>query len=498
MKTSLQSSYASRGSALLAVLVIIFILAALSGSILSYSTTETRLNEHNVLTLHSRNMAENISLYAAEQLTTKLYRLGSTPVGVFPWTGTGTSVVKMPPNSVLLSDYNTSISGMEMRCAIEAASPYTLITDTTNPNAGLQVATATVPIISKATATHGVLGTHTSYIQQDMQLVMTPLFQFGVFYNMDMELFPSQALTLSGPVHTNNSIFAHPDWGSTIEILFRDRVSAADYLIADHSVKAQPRNSAGGITAATRDDGNVSFRHITTGTKTSLKNSSNKWRDSRYTTTTFPPTSTSIDAFSTWATNTYGGNLKVGVKHEVNKLVLPGIGDYRETDDAGTPGVDERNNGRQIIESPNHKRYNGTSFAATVDTTTLKQVKISWRAGLYIMVNPDDTQLRSGTLPDGSTVIMLPRTYRAWLNTIVGGTSTMREVILPGQPAYGIGPGTDGISGTADDIMFQNTLPNRFTNTTSVGINQVLRIPTDGQPWSNLVDAATAGGDGFG
>jgi hypothetical protein len=494
MKPIADSPISSRGSALLAVLVVIFILSVLSASILSYSTTETRLNERNILTLHSRNMAENISLYAAEQLTTKLYRMGSAPVGAFPWSGSSTNVVKMPPNSVLLSDYNTSLSGMEVRCAIQTATPYSLITDPTNPNFGLQVGTATVPIIAKATATHAILGTHTSHVQQDMQLVMTPLFQFGVFYNMDMELFPSQALTLSGPVHTNNSIFAHPDWGATIEILFRDRVSAAEYLIANHAIKAPPRNSSGAIAAATPASGNVTFRNATTGTATSLKNSSNLWRDSRFTTTNYPPTITDINNFSSWATTQYSGNLRVGEKHSVTKLVLPGIGDYRETDNPATTGIDERNNGRQIIESPNHKRYNGTSFAATTDTTTLKQVKISWRAGLYIMVNPDDTQLRSGTLPDGSAVTMLPRTYRAWLNTIVSGTSIVKEVILPGQPSYGSGPGSDGISGTADDIMFKNTLPNQFTNTTSVGVNQVLRMPTDSQPWSDLVTVATAGG----
>jgi hypothetical protein len=476
MKTNPHSFHSSRGSVIVTVAILTALMAVLTASIIWYSLNERRGNERNRLQLRAQNVAENISLYAAEQLTTKLYRLGTAPVGHFPWTGNSTSVLHLPPNSVLLSEFNTSTAGMEVRAAIEATTAYSLVNDTTSPNHGLQVATARIPIIAKGTATHSPLGTITSYVEQNMELALTPLFQFGMFYNMDMELYPSANFTVTGPVHTNNSLLAHPDAGSSNTILFTDRVTAADYVLAYQSLKALTRSNNGTNPTLTPDSGNVIFTHTNGTTQTSLKNGSNLWRDCRWLTTSFPPTATQLSNFKAWATTTYNGNLRAGI-HGVTKLVLPGIGTYKEADDPSTP-EDDRNNGRQIIESPNHKRYNGTSFVTTTDTATLKQIKISWRAGLYIMVNPSST-MRSGLLPDGTTTVYLPpRSYRCWLNTIgINGSHTLAEVVLPGQPSYGQGAGPDGTLNTADDIMYRNDLPNRLSPTTSVGSNQVLRIP---------------------
>ena len=478
-----------RGSIIITVAFLTAVMALLTASILGYSLSERRGNERNRLQLRAQNVAENVSLYAAEQLTTKLYRFGSVPTGHFPWSGNSTSVVHLPPNSVLLSEFNANISGMEVRAAIESTTAYVLVNDTNNPNHGLQVATAKVPIISKGTATIPAIGTLTSYVEQDMELALTPLFQFGMFYNMDLELYPSQAFTVTGPVHTNNSLLAHPDAGSTQTILFTDRVTAADYVIADQTYKVLTRQAAGPHPTLTPANGNVIFTHTDGSTQTTLKNASNLWRDCRWLTTSNPPTASQLANFKTWSTTTYNGNLRAGV-HGVTKLVLPGIGDYKEANDPATP-EDDRNNGRQVIESPDHKRWDGSSFSWTSDTAALKQMKISWRAGLYIMVNPDATA-RQGKLPNGTVVTLIPRSYRCWLNKInLDGSHTVTEVVLPGQPSYGQGPGLDGAYNTADDIMYQNNLPNQFTNTTSVGVNQVLRIPRAGNAWDAVSGTAS-------
>ncbi|WP_414660805.1 hypothetical protein [Horticoccus sp. 23ND18S-11] len=483
-----------RGSIIITVAFLTAVMAILTASILGYSMSERRGNERNRLILRSQNEAENIAVYAAEQLTAKLYRFGTAPVGYFPSTGNSTSVVRMPPESVLLSEFNANSTGMEVRAAIQATTPLTLVSDTASSNNGLQVATARVPVIAKGTATLAAIGTITSHVQLDMELSLTPLFQFGMFYNMDLELYPSQSFTVTGPVHTNNSLLAHPDAGSTATILFTDRVTAVDYIIAYQSLKALTRHAAGTTPTLTPASGSVTFTHTNTTTQTDLKNASSLWRDCRWQTTDFPPTASELANFKSWATTTYNGNLRSGI-HGVTKLVLPGIGNYKETDDPAT-AEDDRNNGRQIIESPDHKRYNGSSFAWTTDSSTLKQIKISWRAGLYIMVNPDDTR-REGKLPDGTTITLLPRSYRCWLNKInTDGSHTVTEVVLPGQPSYGHAAGSDGVMNTDDDIMYQNNLPNQFTNTTSVGINQILRIPTAANAWdavsgtSTIVDSA--------
>src|SRR5688572_14302857 len=187
---------ARRGSALITVLFLTAMMSILTISMLKYSASEQRANERARLVLRARNMSENISIYAAEQLTTKLYRLRSPSPMAFM---TGTNAIALPPENVLNTRY-TDAADAEVRAGITASTALAFIDPTTNPgnpNAGLSAATSTVPIISKSTARHPVLGSVTSYTQHDLEVAMIPLFQFAVFYNMDMEFGPGADMRIS-------------------------------------------------------------------------------------------------------------------------------------------------------------------------------------------------------------------------------------------------------------------------------------------------------------
>ncbi len=485
MKHSHLRSSGPRGSALITVLVLMFMMALLTASMLTYTISERRGNERNRLILRAKAASENITIYAAEQLTTKLQRLGSTPVMPFPWTGTTKNRVYLPPDQVLDTAF-TSHTTAEMRAGIMAASGLVLDNDVTSVNYGLQVNTARVPIIAKITATHPALGSFTSYVEQDMAVALTPLFQFGMFYNLDLELYPSQNFTLAGPVHTNGRLLVHPDSSTQITIAFTDRVTCAGALYADPAIKTTTRGGDGSQTTIVSANGVITFTH-TNGNVTTLKNNTSMtagaWRDHKYTTTL--ETTTTIANFKTFATNTYNGNLRTSA-HGVTKLELPGIGTYKEVDDPGTVG-DDRSNGRQVIEPPNSKVWvwststHTGAWTANTDSSDTVVSKISWRTGLNIMVNPSSS-IRSGYTPDGTLRYVLPYSYRAFLNTINTTTfaHTVNEVILPGQPTYGYNNGPDNTPGTNDDYMYRNYLPNRYTTNTAVGSNQILRIPQSG------------------
>ena len=66
-----------RGSALITVVMLCGLMAILAASMLRYTISERRGNERNRLILRAKNVAENVTIYAAEQLSTKLYRQGS-------------------------------------------------------------------------------------------------------------------------------------------------------------------------------------------------------------------------------------------------------------------------------------------------------------------------------------------------------------------------------------------------------------------------------------
>lgn len=454
----------SRGSTLVTVVFFIAVMALLTASLLQYTGNERRGNERNRLILRARNMAENISAYGAEQITTKLYRVrSSTPIAFIG----GANQVHLPPASVLDSESTSAGNGMEIYAGLTGSTGMTFIDPATNPsnaNAGLQVDTSVVPVIAKATATHPSLGSVSAYTQHDLEVDMLPLFQFAVFYNMDMEFGPGADMVISGPIHTNGNLIARDQTGFANTVRFTDRVSASGGFYANTAHKGSTYMDTGAVDSGPGGTGPLDFRHNATGTYTSIKTSDGTWRDHKWGGAT--ETTTTLNNFKTFATATYGLNLRTTV-HGVTPLQLPDVANYQEADDPATTD-DERDNGRQIIEPP-----------SPTDSAGLLQTKIAPRAGLYLVVNPDDN-IRTGRKPDGTSVTMLGRSYRAWLNTVnADGSHTLREVVLPGQPAYGYdNNGTPG--DPADDTMYPNNLPNRYRVDTSVGANQILRIPQGG------------------
>lgn len=451
MKSLLSLVKQRRGSALVTVVFLTAMMAILTASMLRYTITERRGNERNRVILCAKNMSESISVYAAEQITTKLYRLRSAnPIAFL----TGTNEIKLPPVSVLQAADASYSSGsdMEVRAGLTGSTGLLFInpaTDPSNPNAGLQVNTATVPIIAKARARHGSLGTISSYSRHDLAVDFVPLFQFAVFYNMDMEFGPGADMVIAGPVHCNGELSARSQTGFANTIQFAERVSASKGYYADTARKGTIINNVGHADPGPGGTGPLRFRHSSTGAVTDIKSGTGVWRDHKY--GGAAETTTTQNNFKVFATTSYGLNLRTSV-HGVTPLVLPSVSNYSDVDLASTPGEDDRNNGRQVIERPN-----------AADTAGLKETKIARKSGLYIVVNPDLLE-RTGYLPNGTAVTMRGQSYRCWLNTVNADLShTLSEVLLPGQPSYG----------TLNANV--NNLPNRYTTLTSIGHNQVLR-----------------------
>ncbi|MBI2514542.1 MAG: hypothetical protein HYV96_21415 [Opitutae bacterium] len=425
-----------RGSALIVVIFFVFMLALLTGSVLKYTVGERRSNERQRLVLRARNMAENVALYGSEQITTKLYKIRNLGARRF-------SDIYMPPDSVLATDFSAPADS-EIYAGLTSSQNLRAVTDTSDPNYGLQVATGNVDIIAKSTMSHTAVGAVTAYARQQLSVTEIPLFQFAIFYNKDLEVSPGANMTISGPVHSNGNFISRSQSGFANTIRFTDRVTAKGGFFANTGYKGTIYNEYDGADTGPGGSGALYFQNPS-GTATNIYSGS-IWRDHFYSSnsgsSSSTPTATQLANFKSFATSSYGGNFRTSV-HGVTELVLPGI-DNTATD----------NGGRYIVEP-----------AATSDTAGMVQNKFSRRAGLYIVVNPDDGA-RTGTLPDATTVTMRARSYRCWLNTVnTDGTHSLTEIVLPGQPSYGA------------NNAYVNLLPNAYRTDTSVGSNQVLRIP---------------------
>ncbi len=440
--------HSKRGSALLVTVGIIMILAVLAGSMINYGVQERKLNERHRLLLRARNMSENVSVYAAEQLTVKLSRLRTTQQMAFT---TGSNQIYLPPDSVMSTGF-TGPSDVEVYAGITSSSALAEVTDVADNYFSLYVSRATAPVISKAYATHASIGTLTAYTQHDIQLSLVPLFQFAIFYNIDLEFSPGVDMTITGPVHTNGNLIARNQTGFSNTVAFQDRTTAALGFYANTTHKGKIYMDTGSSDDGPGGGGALNFQSPSPSSTVTNINSGTIWRDHKW--GTGSETTSTQNSFSSWSTSTYAGNLRTSV-HAVKPLYPPGV-------DATTPAA--QNPGRRIIKP-----------AASDDSAKLKEEKVARKAGLYIVVNPDD-DTRNGILPDTTTVSMPGRSYRCWLNTVdTSGNHTLTEVVLPGQPSYGASNGT------------RNNLPNRYTDLTAILSNQVLRIPDSGRATDKAV-----------
>ncbi len=246
MKTNLSHTN-QRGGALVTTVILSAVMTLLAFSILSYSTTERKLNEQHRLQLKARNMAENIAAYASEQLTLKLKKTRNVNPRAFIG---GTDQMYLPPAD-FLNSATSSAADMAVWSGITAASPFEFIDPVANPThpyAGLQVKTAAVPIISKALFKNaGAKLSSEAFAQYDMSLALIPIFQFGLFYNMDLEITPGGDMTIAGPIHTNGRLAARTQHQMSNTIRFTDRVSAVEGVYANANMKVIMRTGNGAI-----------------------------------------------------------------------------------------------------------------------------------------------------------------------------------------------------------------------------------------------------------
>jgi len=455
-----------RGSGFITVIIIIAVMATLTASILSYSISERRINERQKLVLKTRNMAENIANYAAVQLSSILYRIrSSSPIQY----SVGSNKIDVPAigSPLLQTDYGSEgtvavNAGLTSSTTLTYIDP-TLAATAKNTYAGLSVITSIVPVVAKATITHPTLGTYSSYTQQELSVAQIPLYQFAIFYDKDLEFGPGLDMIIDGPVHTNGSLLARCQDNHSNTVQFKERVTVVNNFYAHGTKRGAIYSNDGGSISTPGGDGALKFQDPA-GNVTNIRNTSNIWSDQTMSiNATGTETSTTMTNFKNFADSKFRGNLRTTV-HDVTRLSLPGVDEFAS--------ITRKNATRSVIEPP-----------LSTDTAGLVQFKFSRHAGLYIIVNPTGTNpdthpvagldgCRTGIMPNGTTIRMPPYTYLCWLNSIAadGVTHTLTQVVLPGQPSY-----LD--QSVTPNILIKNNLPNRFTNLTAIGSNQILRTP---------------------
>ena len=111
-------------------------------------------------------------------------------------------------------------------------------------------------ITSKATTT-GQLYTVSATVKQVVNATIIPLFQFAVFYNMNLEIDPGAAMTLTGPVFSNQGL-----WAGTANVNFMSTVAAAGWVYNDATDPTNDDPWASGKTDSGTPNGNFAISPI--------------------------------------------------------------------------------------------------------------------------------------------------------------------------------------------------------------------------------------------
>ena len=194
-----------RGYALLITIVFAGIALLLLGSVMNWSNSTSKQAERNNLFSMSTAAAEaateramaqmwrdyyNQSFNSTSNYTGDLPNQAGWPVqfsfdngsGVANRTGVSTSPTDWTKNWVTLHAFNSQY-------------------------AGLSAYVAQCTVTSTATTSNQLYPVSATVLQQ-FQLAAIPIFQYAVFYNLNMEIDPGATMTLTGPVFSNGSIWA--------------------------------------------------------------------------------------------------------------------------------------------------------------------------------------------------------------------------------------------------------------------------------------------------
>ena len=99
-------------------------------------------------------------------------------------------------------------------------------------------------------------------VYQDIELLRIPLFQFAVFYNMDLEIDNQPPMVITGPVHCNTNMYVDPFGALT----FNSDVTCAGTIYPNHMPGDPLPAGSGPVTYLARHQDHVSTLNLPIGT----------------------------------------------------------------------------------------------------------------------------------------------------------------------------------------------------------------------------------------
>lgn len=464
-----------RGSVILMVMIFTTILGLLGASLIAYTLTERRLNHRNRLRFEAKNAAEAALEYAASEVRARLARnlnFASNEFATTPVTAHTSRLATLLPttagefNHVNASDVNLWVSQITdpTRRFIDPSNP----ANDFDPLRGQTVSAQTVRFVARAKAADAVASAW-SYATQEIEVRDAALFNYAIFYNLTMEFHPSPAMTVVGPVHSNEN--AYLTESNTLKIL--DTFTTAGTLTIGTIGSGRPSGRDISFTTGIDDNGDGSLDTVNANNPTLNGSALGTYVDSSLS------ARASSYNFRDVASQIWNGNVQDS-SHGITPQTPPGVLSATQAHDLIEPPV---TGGTAAIESQKYSNKSGLYFLVETDGTTrafydpadvtsYKSVgasaalRTAWRTanGDKLLTVPPDLV--------NSERRMYDHREGRWINTIDFDLGKMRTAVLAATP------------GSADNFKVSSTGSDWSIDDSSDGWNGIVYVD---------VEAPTAG-----
>jgi hypothetical protein len=379
-----------RGGALITAVILATAVGLIVTHIVRTSVLERQLTARSIVKVQADNAAEMLVDYGLAQIASRFsansafatdeFSPSKNPLVVADELRDQLDLPGLDLDSLFLTAGKLS---KPVRYYVDPANPANRF----DPHKGMNVMVRILDLYGRATVKHPHFGNVTSYSHLKVQVRDAPLFAYGIFYNMDLEFHPGPAMTLTGTVHSNGTIWLNEGGGLNFE----------GVVTAHGDIRIGLKQAGQQLKWTTGHRGDrVRFRDVEDELQSLYRGSGPTNEMVSYYTSLSEESVFADLGYESWreyATNEFGGNLQSGV-HGVPRSNPSGVRPYVPNEDGLT---EKQNHAYSLIEpnlyniDPNHKG-------------DAEREKFARKAGMIIRVHRDT----DGDLVDDDRGIALP------------------------------------------------------------------------------------------
>jgi hypothetical protein len=220
MNSSPKKSNGSRhGYSLVSVMAISSVSIGLYAGAAKWASVSASLNERNNVYGNSLAAAEGATEQVISYMARDFASQSYNPANL-------SSYQSLVPTNDWAANYQFSDTAGELNRTYVSSSGTMVLTNLSSQFAGLYGLVYSATLRSSARPASGSFKVPAA-VEQDIQLASIPVFQFAIFYTMDLEITPGAQMTVTGKVHSNANLFCAPNVG----LEFLDSVACVGHYL---------------------------------------------------------------------------------------------------------------------------------------------------------------------------------------------------------------------------------------------------------------------------